>query len=203
MSTVGDLHDLVVSKLRGQDSKRCLTGAAFYRTRRGIIEALGVSRREIKPSTPLDVILPRGSRREQWHRVQGAMSLKLPALQHPGWIQFCLLTTGVMATVGAGMYRGVGLAWLALLFFIGIVAGGFLIRLSPPLAISFPNGNVTVGDLAKDVLAVNHARLIEDIGGWNKKDVWESLCSVIVIETSVKPEKIKPDARIVDDLQID
>ena len=124
------------------------------------------------------------------------MSLKLPALQHPGWIRFCLLTTGVTATVGAGMYRGVGLGWLALLFFIGIVAGGFLIRLSP-LAISFPNGNVTV------VQAVNHARLIDDVGGWYKKDVWESLRRVIVIETGVTPEKFKPDARIVDDLRID
>ena len=131
------------------------------------------------------------------------MSLKLPALQHPGWIRFCLLTTGVTATVGAGMYRGVGLGWPALLFFIGIVAGGFLIRLSPLLAISFPTGNITVGDLARDVLAVNHARLIDDVGGWYKKDVWESLRRVIVIETGVTPEKVKPDARIVDDLRID
>lgn len=35
VSTVGDLYNLVVTKLQGQDSKRCLTSAAFYRTRRG------------------------------------------------------------------------------------------------------------------------------------------------------------------------
>lgn len=203
VSTVGDLHGLVVSKLQGKDLKRCLTSAAFYRTRRGIIEALEISRREIKPSTRLESILPRSTRREQWHRVQNGMSLKLPALQHPGWIQFCLLTTGVIASVGTGIYCGAGFGWLALLFFVGIVAGGFLIRLSSPLAISFPNGNVTVGDLARDVLAVNHARLISDVGGWNEKDVWESLCRLIVIQTGVEPEKIKPDARIVNDLGID
>lgn len=203
VSTVGDLHNLVVSKLQGQRFSRCLTIAAFYRTRRGIIEVLRVSRREIRPSTPLDTIFPRGTRREEWHRVQNTLSLKLPTLQHPGWIQFCLLSTGVMTTVGTGMYCGVGLGWLALLFLIGIVAGGFLIRLSPLLATSFPNGNVTVGDLARDVLAVNHARLIEMFGGWNTKDVWESLCRLIVIETRVAPEKITPDARIVDDLRID
>jgi hypothetical protein len=42
--TVGDLYNLVVTKLQGQDSKRCLTSAAFYRTRRGIMDTLGVDR---------------------------------------------------------------------------------------------------------------------------------------------------------------
>lgn len=36
VSTIGDLHGLVISKLQGRDSHRCLTSAAFYRTRRGI-----------------------------------------------------------------------------------------------------------------------------------------------------------------------
>ena len=49
VSTVGDLHKLVVAKLQGQDTKRCLTSAAFYRTRRGIVETLAIDRRKIKP----------------------------------------------------------------------------------------------------------------------------------------------------------
>lgn len=108
-----------------------------------------------------------------------------------------------MATAGAGMYYGVGRGWLVTLVFIGIVAGGLLIRFSPRLATSFPNGNVTVGDLARDVLAVNYARLTEEIGVRNKKYVWESLCRVIAIQTRVNREKITPDAHIVDDLRID
>jgi hypothetical protein len=51
--TVGELHDLVVSKMPGQDSKCCLTSAAFYRTRRGIVETLGVDRRTIRPAKKL------------------------------------------------------------------------------------------------------------------------------------------------------
>jgi len=51
--TVGDLHNLVISKLQGQDSKRCLTSVAFYRTRRGIIDTLGIDRREVRPATHL------------------------------------------------------------------------------------------------------------------------------------------------------
>jgi hypothetical protein len=203
VSTVGDLHNLVVSKLQGQDSKRCLTSAAFYRTRRGIVDTLGVDRRKIRPATPLEDLLPRNSRRVKWRRIQAAMKLKLPDLQHPGWIQLSLLTMGVALAVGPGVYRRVGYGWIALLFFLGLVVGGFLIRLSPVLAVAFPNRDATVGDLARDVLAVNHARLVDEVGSWNKKDVWEALCRVIVIQTAVAREKITPEAGIIDDLGID
>lgn len=203
VSTAGELNALIVSKLRGRTSEQCLTSAAFYRTRRAIIDSLGVSRREVKPSARLDQIFPRRRRREHWRRVQNAMTLDLPALQHPVSLQIGLITTGVTATVGAGIYRGVSVPWVCLLFMTGVVAGGILIRLSPALASAFPNGNVTVGDLAKDVLAVNHARLVKDVGAWNEKDVWTSLCRVIVLQTGVRPEKITPDARLVHDLRID
>ena len=201
--TVGDLHNLVVSKLQGQDSKRCLTSAAFYRTRRGIVDTLGIDRREVRPATPLEVILPRKSRREKWRSIQAAMKMKLPDLQHPGWIQLGLLTIGVVLAVTAGVHGGFGYGSIALLAFLGLVIGGFLIRLSPVLAVAFPNHDATVGDLVRDVLAMNHARLVDEVGSWNKKDVLEALCRVIVMQTAVAREKITPEASIVDDLGID
>lgn len=201
--TVGDLHNLVIAKLQGQDSNRCLTSAAFYRTRRGIMDTLGIDRRQIRPSTPLEVILPRNHRREKWRRIQEAMKLKLPDLQHPGWIQFSLLTLGVALAAAPGLYRGVDYRWIALLFLLGLIVGGFLVKLSPALAVAFPNHDATVGDLAKDVLAINHARLVDEVGSWNKKEVWEALCRVIVMQTAVAREKIRPEALIVDDLGID
>jgi hypothetical protein len=130
------------------------------------------------------------------------MKLKLPDLQHPGWIQLSLLMLGIALAVAPGIYRGVGYGWIALLSFVGLAVGGFLIRLSVPLAVVFPNNDATVGDLARDVLAINHARLVEEVGSWNKKDVWEALCRVIVMQTAVDREKITPDTFIVDDLGI-
>ena len=194
VSTVGDLHNLVVGKLYGQDSKRCLTSAAFYRTRRGIVDTLGVDRREIRPSTALEVILPRGSRREKWRCIQAATKLKLPDLRHPGWVQLVLLTIGVALAVAPGVYGRVSFGWIALLSISGLVVGGFLIKLSPPFAVEFPNNDATVGDLARDVLAINHARLGDEVGSWNKKDVWEALCRVIVMQTAVTREKITQEA---------
>jgi hypothetical protein len=145
------------------------------------------------------------------------MKLQLPDLQHPGWIQLGLLTVGVALALAPGVYWRVGYGWIAMLFFLGLVVGGFLIGLSPVLAVAFPNHAVafpnhavafpnhdaTVGDLARDVLAFNHARLVDEVGSWNKKDVWEALCRVIVMQTGVAREKITQEAGIVDDLSID
>lgn len=80
--TVGDLHALVIASLQRQDTKRCLTSTAFYRTRSGIVDALGVERRNIRPSTELAAILPEGDRRKKWRRIQASMMLKLPDLRH-------------------------------------------------------------------------------------------------------------------------
>jgi len=201
--TVGALHELVIAKLQGQDSKRCLTSAAFYRTRRGIVGALGIDRREIRPSTPLDTILPTNSRRAKWLRIQMGMNLKLPDLQHSGWMTLDLLFVGVVSAFAAGMVGRVRYPWFVLLFFLGLIIGGFLIKLSPGLALAFPNHDATVGDLTRDVLAVNHASLLTEVGGWNNKDVWETLCRVIVKQTSVAREDITPEASFVDDLRMD
>jgi hypothetical protein len=203
IGTVGELHNLVISKLAGQDSKRCLTSAAFYRTRRGIVHALGIDRRKIRPVTTLEEIFPRSTRRQKWRRIQAAMELQLPDLQHPTWISLGLLALGLAVAVVPGIYGHVGVGLIALLAFVGFIIGGFLLRFSPFLAVAFPNHNTTVGDLARDVLAINHARLVNEVGGWNEKEAWEALCRVIVIQTRVAREKITPEARLVDDLLID
>ena len=190
----------MVSKLQGQQSKRCLTSAAFYRTRRALVETLGLDRRQVKPATPLEVILPEDTRREKWLRIQDATRLKLQNLQYTGWSVMTLLAVGVALTVGPGVFMRAGAGGLALLFFLGLVAGGFLLRISPELAVEFPHDEATVGDLARDVLALNHGRLAAEVGSWSKDEVWETLCRVIVMQTGVEREKIGPEARIVDDL---
>ena len=75
--------------------------------------------------------------------------------------------------------------------------------LFPYQAVVFPNSEATVGDLARDVLAINHARLVDEVEGWNKKDAWEALCGVIAMETFVSREKITAGSSFVDDLGVE
>jgi hypothetical protein len=191
--TVGDLHGLVAAKLQqNEEPKRCLTSAAFYRTRRGIVDGVGVERRGIRPATLLEVILPLRRRREKWRSIQAAMNLKLPGLQHPGWIQIGLLTAGVVLTVAPAIHYRSSVVSILLLFFLGLVAGGLLIKLTPALAVAFPNHDATVGELAKDVLVLNHGRLAEEMGGWNRSEIWTTLRRLIVKQTGVTQIKSRP-----------
>jgi hypothetical protein len=82
--TVGDLHELVTSKLRGGASSRCFTSAAFYRTRCGIVELLGISRREIRPLHEACALFHEGTRRSTWRRMQEIVGLKMPPLAYSG-----------------------------------------------------------------------------------------------------------------------
>lgn len=202
-STVGDLHNLILARLQAKDTKNCLTSAAFYRTRRGIVDALRIERRQVRPSTPLQSILPRNGRRENWQRIREAMKLKLPDLNHPGWIVLVILAMGIALALLPVFYRRVGFEAIPLLVWLGLVLGGFLIKFSPPLAVAFPSRDVTVGDLAREVLALNHAHLADAVGGWNEKSVWEALSRVIVIQTGIASVKTTADAQIVRDLGIE
>ncbi|MEO8658948.1 MAG: hypothetical protein ABI693_10780 [Bryobacteraceae bacterium] len=199
VSTAGDLYTLVVSKLKGKDSGRCLTSAAFYRTRRGIIDALSLERKDVRPSTPLNVILPEENRRETWRRIQDSMELQLPDLEHRWSTVATLLATGVALTVWPGLYARVGPGGLALLSFLGLVVGGFLVKFSPVWAVAFPNHDATVGDLARDVVAINHGLLVAEIGTWNKHEVWDILRRIIVTQTGGECDETPPEEGIVDD----
>lgn len=203
MATVGDLHNLIVSKLPGAVSKRCLTSAAFYRTRQGIVDALGIDRRRIRPDTPLDAILRRRCRREDWRRIQRAARVTVPNLELPAWTQLGLLALGIAVTTITAFRAGVEYWAIFLLIFLGFLVGCLLIRLSRPLAVAFPNRNVTVGDLARDVLAMNYARLVDESGGWNKSGVWETLRRLIVIQTGAAPREVRPETHFVYDLGFD
>lgn len=202
LMTVGDLYKLIAAKLPNPDLKTCLTSAAFYRVRRGIETGTGTDRRGMRPATLLADLMPRERRRESWSRTQQAIGLKLPRLRHANWIQLIFVAVGIALAVSGGAYAGYHMSTLLLLSIPGLLLGAVLIALTPWLAIELPNKVVTVGDLAKDVLAINYGRLANDLGSGSTKELWEALRRIIVIQTAVPIEKITPEARFVDDLGI-
>jgi hypothetical protein len=192
--TVGDLHELVMSKLRGGASNRCFTSAAFYRTRRGIVELLGIGRREVRPTTNLATLFHQGTRRHTWGRMQEITRLKMPPLVNSGSTVSTFAAGGLVLGIGAAASVHAGVAGVGLAAFTGLIVGLVALRFLPGFALAFPNRQETVGDLARDVLALNRAQFGTEAGGWNDREVWETLCRIIVNQTGVERHLIKRDA---------
>jgi len=204
--TVGALHQLVVGKLQLTDVQRCLTSAAFYRLRRALVDVVNVQRRQIRPDTPLELLLPIERRRALWTAIEHQMALKTPNLLYPRRLDWGLTALCVLAALTpvpflpAGWYT---VPMLLVLPMLGYALSHGLLRLMPRLAVEFPSGIGTVGDLARDVLARNRSALVESTGGWTSQAVYDVLVDVIARQTGVDRAQITPEARLLDDLGID
>src|SRR5271170_7360885 len=86
IQTVGQLYDYVVEQTRGRPKGSadeapdrtdvCLTAATFYLLRREPCAKLGLDRRQVRPRTPLEDLLPQGARRHDWAELALKLNLK-------------------------------------------------------------------------------------------------------------------------------
>jgi hypothetical protein len=179
--------------------EKCISAVAFYRLRRALQEVCNVPARLIRPSTPIDDVLPWSKRREQWKQLEKTTGLDLPGLMGPRWLfLLCfILSLSILSAVKVTFVPQLG--WMA------VVIGSLflfvtLLWLCLPLARSFPPTCKTIGDLTKLVLACNYARLSAHGAGSSTRYVEESLVQLISLSTGVI--EISGRTRIPSDLNI-
>jgi hypothetical protein len=217
--TVGDLYGIVLNKLETTPRSSCLSSKAFYRTRRALVDSLGMARRSIRPATPLEPLLPTESRRHQWAEIAKTIGLKFPKLQPSRSQKDFFLTLGIAiptvlvlalwATVHVYLGIAVGnIAFWAAAFvlwalLIGVTAS-VLLGLSRSLALKLPAP--TAGDLARMVLTMNFTTFAPASNGTeplDREDVWERIVFIFSDQMQIDVEEIVPGARIGEDLRID
>ncbi len=197
LRTVGELHDLVVSKLPRPMGSVCLAAHAFYRVRAG----LGDGARRIGPRTAIDDLVRPVERRGLWRRLRESDGLDMPPLAVPRWLSTVILALWpLMALLGllVPLFQG---GWSNRCV-LGAAVGGLLFPLlafgmTKPLARELPVGTVDVGDLSRAVLALNFGRLARESGSWREDGVWRALAGVIGSEVSVVPERIGRRTRFI------
>jgi hypothetical protein len=196
--TLGDLYGLILRQMDRQRNGPCLSSFTFYRVRRAFVEASDVPRWSISPRSRLEDLLPIGSRRFLWERLQESLgSIPLPNLTRPGWLigsiaVGALAFLGIMAGATNGM-AGVALwggiiaaaVWARLLFETAMVTR-LALRLSAPLAVCIPRDYVTVRDLVQDLMADHYGVIASEANPDGPEgstgddcDVWEALCRIL------------------------
>ncbi len=190
--TLGDLHDLVTSKLDGAGGDKCRTSLAFYRVRRCLRAVVGDA--DICPDTALRAIW-QGSPKTLFARAQAHSELRLEGLSSTG-IGGC----GAMLILAAAASPALLIVklngWLVLSLAIGLAAVGYaLLRLDP---LSFEPKMVTVGDLARRTATQNYGALVRMGGRSDSQSVWDSLVEIAASESENLPaEKIQRSTLIL------
>jgi hypothetical protein len=210
IKTVGDLYRLVLMKLETGSSQRLSN--AYYRLRRAMIACLGLQRSSIHPSTKLRPLLPKPTRAAAWKCLAEVSDLAFPKLRHPRWARDAIrgLTAVAVLAFFAAMVlwsHPWGLFWLPLVgttAIIGVMTMAGLYAATPFLARELPVR--TVGELAKQLLGMNLAKLGPEEGGGEppaKGDVWQRIVFLFCDQMQLDWEQITPEARISEDLLID
>ncbi|HWT65041.1 MAG TPA: hypothetical protein VN151_02920 [Terracidiphilus sp.] len=214
--TVREFYELVLSKL--DTTPGCASSQAFYRTRRALIECLGISRRSVRPGTRLEAILPVERRSSIWEQIESAATLTLPRLQYTTtwkgrFLWAGLFTASAMVILGvfAAIWFGAGITGSVVSFGVcavlwvvifGVTDAALLKRASF-LRTELPCS--TVGDLSLMVLTLNQPRFdaaAEKHQKLTREDVWLRVVHIIADQQGLDPDEIVPDARFVEDLGV-
>ncbi|MDY3529050.1 hypothetical protein PG593_04590 [Riemerella anatipestifer] len=99
ISNLGELCDLTISKIEGENLETCTNQEAFYKLRNAFSEILNISKDIIKPKVEIATILPRRKRIENLKKIEKRIGFKLNLLRPPGWLVGTLISILIVGII--------------------------------------------------------------------------------------------------------
>lgn len=205
--TVGDLRRLVRAKLDIADAGGCLTQRAFHLIRKNATAEFGVLRRNLKPDTTLETVVPRSTRRENWQHFQVALGVaQLPELVRPQAVNSTitiLVLSGIVVPVWYGALHPEHFGrWMLLGAILASAVGCGSPRMTRSMKTRFKSGYDSVRDPARFLVA-NYPQLIGKprTPKWTEEEISCLLREVIMNQLGVTD--FDDNSRFVQDLHID
>ncbi len=206
-ATAGQLCQLVALKLNVEPDfsaalSGCRSSAAFYGTRRDLMAFPGLSRREIRPKTPLSQIMEPSVRRQQWRQFQIESGANLPDLQLSEALNGAIILGVTLPWTLSFVSFAAGEPWVASALLLGGAAFlGGCYALVKPWARSFPASCQTVGDLSQRLM-FSRSPASETPLRPSEAEVWQRVRLLIADEFSAPLETVTREADFVRDLGV-
>jgi acyl carrier protein len=196
--TVGDLLTVINSRMAGA-ATACPSLTAFLQVRRVTRDFLSQSTLRLRPTTSIASIIPVRRRREFWRAFGKLSGSTPPALRRPGPLRILLTAVASIALV-----LGFGTAFIdpAILPLGVISALGFILALyllTSPMCVEPPAKLTTFGDLSRRLVGLTTAtRPIA-----SADEVLSGVRKIVVDALGVEPEEVVPEARFIEDLNME
>jgi hypothetical protein len=162
----------------------------FCRIRSAFTNNPGVARHEVRPATPLDVILPTETRREAWKQLQ-RQGFRLPDLEfagHDHWRNF------LIALKATGSFALHIQSWYALLFALPLM---FIVsRARRHRAVQFPLGLSTVGELV--IYATRFSEHKDSGYRWTRNEIAMKVRMIVAESVGMPLVEIQPETNLLE-----
>lgn len=174
--TVGQMYDLLVSKIpKDAADRKCATAMAFYRLR-AAMRQFGIER--ASPSTDIEFLEASGAK-SAFASIEKNSGLRLPpvAMATTGFVGCLLFVISAIAAVVLSAFLGKSLLSLQIgACAVAIMVGYFLVRVDPG---KLPKGCATLGDLSRKTATVSYGKLIKSGAAHRNEDIWNTLLDLL------------------------
>jgi acyl carrier protein len=210
LRTVGEMYRYVLEHIPVDNSSKCLSSVAFYRLRRVLMDAFKTPRSNIRPTSRVEDILPRGSRKSDWQRLASKLKLTLPTLRLPSgmqnrlhWVQL-LMSSIVVSAFFVMVSSQIG-NLMVVCGTVGLIACEIALlnamyRWTEPYALEFAPNCRTLRGIVEILVEHDRERTVHEEKRWNEVQVWETLRAILVGQMGYDPQAVTEDARFVEDL---
>lgn len=203
--TVGDLYRIILGGTDTGPQNRCLS-AKVFRSIRQHAKQFGVQHR-LRPSTPLDGVIPKQGRDEFWFGLSQATGFELPRLRRvvsaqagAASLAFVLVASLLSAFLTAQFSQ---VAAFTAYIVTAAMLGGLMLRLNTRYETEFPSEWNTFRGLTENVIANNGRKLRDVYGPFNEAEIWTVLQAIVAGVLGVDKKLITKDARLIEDLGMD
>lgn len=186
-STLGELYKLVEEKLATRKiDDSCTTQQAFYKLRHSIAQTLGISEKEITPSTSLERLFPRYNRRQQIAMIEKDAGISKKFLKMKNWVAVAL-GIGILASVILVFFF-----WKEALMTLGVLVAAFVVLSKFRNELRYKS----LGEVVADLALFDYTAFRRDPDIFNLTEIRKSINEIFIRKVAVKPEWLKPDLKL-------
>jgi hypothetical protein len=182
--TIGDLIDVVTTRVDPKQDDICRSRHSFYILRKALLEVLPLTPKDVRPSSFLEALIPQAQRQAVWQQLRDR-GVDIPGLERSNATYWLAVT----ATIAPFLLLKVWLGswWPAL----GIIPAAFVAAyLTRPLAVCAPSTFKTVGGAA-----LHMTKREPDTKPFTRAEVCEEVRRIISDQLNLPIEELTNDLK--------
>lgn len=187
LETLGDFYNLVEKKFANRHSPECTSQHAFYKLRVAIAEVLKMEKSCITPSTPVEELFPRRTRRRKMKQVQQRLGIKTKLLEMKGWLRTVFAVSMVASFIILFFSWKVGLIALVALILTNRIAAIFNNELR----------YTTLRDLSEYLMIFEYGVVRKDPETVNPHELRQVINQVFIRREALKREHLTATSRMI------